>query len=446
MSANTTDSANATVRLLQVLTFWDLVVYGLVYVSPVGPWSTWGFASALSGGAVALVYLLGALALLFTALSYAAMCREVPDSGSVYSYARFAMGETVGFLAGWMILLDYLLLPALMYVFCGLSLSLFIPIIPSWAWVLIVAAYNLGVNWFGVKTSARFNFGTLIVQFILLIVVLSAAVYVLQRDSMPIFTSGAWWQSGTDFKSVFSGASLCVLAYLGFDAITTLSGEVKPEQRHLIGRAVIFCIVFLGALAVVNVWLLSDLARGFTFSADLSTATFDLMGAKVDPTFGRIVTWAAVLVTACSITPPMVAAVARVLYSMAQKHEMPSLLGKLDPKYGVPRNAVLASGIVSIGVALYFASQFATLTSMVNFGALTAFAAVNASVIALFVVKRKSKRLFMHLLLPSLGILIIGAVMSQMDAFGLAVGSAWLLTGVAVVAVLRTRSRAAVVS
>ena len=440
MSEHAVEPAGEKIHLLQVLTFWDLVVYGLVYVSPVGPWSTWGFASDLAGGAVALVYLLGAVALSFTAFSYAQMCIEVPDAGSVYAYARFAMGETVGFLAGWMVLLDYLLLPALMYVFCGVSLSLFIPSVPSWVWVLLVAAYNLGVNWFGVKTSARFNFGTLILQFVLLAVVLTAALIIMQRTHMPMFTGDAWWRPSSHIGGIFSGASLCVMAYLGFDAITTLSAEVKQEQRHLVGRAVIFCIALLGALAVFNVWILSDFARGFTFGSDLTTAAFDLMGAKVGPLFGRAVTWASVLVVAISITPPMVTAVARVLFSMAEKGEMPRILARLDPKYGVPHNAILASGSISIAVALYFASQFDTLTSMVNFGALTAFAAVNASVIALFIVKRKSSRLGVHLLLPMLGIVTIAAVITQMSKIGLTVGCTWLALGAAVAVALRVRS------
>jgi amino acid transporter len=230
------------------------------------------------------------------------------------------------------------------------------------------------------------------------------------------------------------------MAYLGFDAITTLSAEVKPEQRRLVGRAVIFCIALLGALAVINVWILSDLSRGFTFGDDLTTAVFDLLGAKVNPLFGRAVTWSSVLVVAISITPPMVTAVARVLFSMAEKGEMPRILAKLDPKYGVPRNAILASGALSISVALYFASQFDTLTSMVNFGALTAFAAVNASVIALFVVKRHSRRLGVHLVLPLLGIVTILAVITQMSKIGLAVGGSWLAVGAIVAIILRVRA------
>jgi amino acid transporter len=126
---------------------------------------------------------------------------------------------------------------------------------------------------------------------------------------------------------------------------------------------------------------------------------------------------------------------------MAEKGEMPRSLARLNPKYGIPRNAIAASGAVSIAVALYFASQFDTLTSMVNFGALAAFAAVNASVIAMFIVRRKSSRLVMHLLLPALGIVTLLAVMTQMSRTGLTVGFAWLFVGVVVVLVLRGRAR-----
>lgn len=441
MLHDSADSRVSTPHLLQVLTFWDLVIYGLVYVAPIGPWSTWAFAADLSGGVVSLVYLLGAVALSFTALSYAHMCLEVPDAGSVYSYARFSMGEIVGFLAGWVVLLDYLLLPALMYVFCGVALSLFIPVVPNWMWVILVALYNIGVNWFGVKSSARLNIATLILQCVLVAAVLGSAVFVMHGDHLPMFTSGAWWTSSTQLSGVFAGASLCVMAYLGFDAITTLTAEVKAEQRHLVGRAVVFSIVLLGLLAVFNVWILSDLSRGVTLGKDLTTATFDVIGVRVNAAFARIVTWASVLAVAISVTPPMVTAVARVLFSMAEKGEMPKFLARLNPKYGVPRNAIATSGAISIAVALYFASEFDTLTSMVNFGALTAFATVNASVIALFIVKRRSRRFVSHLVIPLMGIVTIVAVLTQMSKVGLMVGIAWLAIGGVVASITFARKK-----
>ena len=59
--------------------------------------------------------------MLFTAASYVSMSRAFPIAGSVYAYAGRAIGESVGFLAGWAMLLDYLLLPTLVYVLCAIG-------------------------------------------------------------------------------------------------------------------------------------------------------------------------------------------------------------------------------------------------------------------------------------------------------------------------------------
>jgi amino acid transporter len=426
-------------HLDRVLRFSDLLVYGLVYVAPIGPWSTWAFTSDLAGGAVALAYLLGAAALSFTALSYSRMAMEASDAGSVYSYARRSMGEGIGFLSGWMVLLDYLLFPALMYVFCGATLAEFMPFLPAWGWILITAGYNIAVNWFGIKASARFNLGTLVFQFLLLFSFLLLGACVLTNGGGG-FTATPWWGPKSTPAGVFSAASLCVMAYLGFDAITTLSAEVRPDQRHLIGRAVILSLSLLGALAVVDVWVLSDLARGLKF-ADPTTATFETIGARIHPTFGTVTAWATALVVAISVTPPMVTGVSRVLYAMALNHEMPPVLARLHRRYRVPHMALLASGALSILVALYFARQFDTLTSMVNFGALSAFVAVNASVIALFGVRRRSGRWLADIVLPGLGIAALLAVTVQMSRLALVVGLGWMAAGIVTYQLLSRRRR-----
>jgi amino acid transporter len=168
--------------------------------------------------------------------------------------------------------------------------------------------------------------------------------------------------------------------------------------------------------------------------------TFDLFTARIGSGFGGIIALAMVLVVAISITPPMVTGVARVLYAMAKKREMPGFLGSLHERYRVPRNAIAVSGLLSVVVALYFADHFDTLTSMVNFGALCAFAAVNASVIVLFIVRRKSRRHGLHLLVPLVGIVAIVAVLSQLSPTGLGVGFSWMVVGLVLALILRSRA------
>jgi amino acid transporter len=133
-------------------------------------------------------------------------------------------------------------------------------------------------------------------------------------------------------------------------------------------------------------------------------------------------------VVAVSITPPMVTAVSRIRYSMALNQEMPRALARLHPRYGVPHVALLASGAISIVITFCFANQFDTLTSMVNFGPLTAFIAVNASVTALFMVKRKSRKWLSHVVSPALGIAAL-AVIVRMSKLALGVGFAWMAIG-----------------
>lgn len=429
---------NGAGRLLRVLTYWDLVVYGLAYISPLGPFSTWGFALALSAGAAPLAFALGAAALFFTATSYASMAKEVAGSGSAFGYARAAMGDTIGFLTGWMVLLDYLLLPALMYVLFGIGMSLVVPDVPRWVWILVMAAYNIGVNWFGVKNGARFNTATLIGQFLILFLVVGWTFHAMHAHQLPVFTAAAWWGQASTVQGVLAATSLCLMSYLGFDAITTLTGEVRSEQRHLVGRAVLTTLAAIAVLAVMQVWLFSDLATGFEFK-DLATATFEALAARVDPGLAQIVTLAMSLTLAFSISPPMVVAVSRVLHSMASHRQMPAFLGHLHPRYGVPDRAILASGALSIAVALPFADHFDTLTSMVNFGAIVAFVSVNASVIAFYRIKRGSRRLVAHLMLPLIGIGILLMVLSQMSLVALAVGGVWMLVGAVVAAMLRAR-------
>ena len=98
--------------LRRSLGFRDLVVYGLLFIAPMAPVGVYGTLDAKSHGAVALVYVVATVAMAFTAFSYAQMVRVVSQAGSVFAYARAGLGKEAGFVAGWMAMLDYLLIPA----------------------------------------------------------------------------------------------------------------------------------------------------------------------------------------------------------------------------------------------------------------------------------------------------------------------------------------------
>jgi hypothetical protein len=101
-------------ELRRTLGFADLLFYGLVFMVPIAPMGIFGSVYVASGGMVALAYLVGMVALVFTAASYAQMVKAFPLAGSVYNYAGRGIAAPVGFLAGWAVLLDYMLVPSLL--------------------------------------------------------------------------------------------------------------------------------------------------------------------------------------------------------------------------------------------------------------------------------------------------------------------------------------------
>lgn len=104
-----------------------------------------------------LAYAIGVVAMIFTAWSYARMAHAFPISGSVYSYASRGINPFVGFFAGWAILLDYILTPALVYLVAGYALQEMFPAIPYWGWIALFVVINTVVNLRGIEMTARTN-------------------------------------------------------------------------------------------------------------------------------------------------------------------------------------------------------------------------------------------------------------------------------------------------
>lgn len=102
-----------TGTLKRSLSTRDLIIYGVIFMIPVAPVAFYGSFLKPANGMVALAYLVGMIAMLFTGFSYATMSHRYPYSGSVYTYVQQGTTPALGFLGGWGICLDYLLIPTI---------------------------------------------------------------------------------------------------------------------------------------------------------------------------------------------------------------------------------------------------------------------------------------------------------------------------------------------
>src|SRR5436190_19684348 len=133
-------------QLKRSLSLTDLLVYGLVFIVPIAPFAIFGVVFNAARGMVPLTYVIGLVAMVFTALSYREMSGAFPVAGSVYAYAGRGIHPAAGFLAGWAILLDYLLIPTLCYVAGAAAMAAVLPSIPQSAWVVAFVVFNTAVN------------------------------------------------------------------------------------------------------------------------------------------------------------------------------------------------------------------------------------------------------------------------------------------------------------
>ncbi|WP_428333115.1 APC family permease [Novosphingobium sp.] len=406
----------------------DLMAYGLAYIAPIAPLSTLGLVWAASHGMIALAYLLGGVCMAFTAFSYAAMVREVHSAGSVYGFARVVLGPFAGFVAGWMILLDYLLIPAFVYVVMAVALGQLMPGIDRAVWIVLLAAFTTAVNWFGIGSTTRVSSGAVVVQVVVLAALMGLAVYVrMHAFGAAGLGAAPFYSTPFSLSAVLAGTSICVMSFLGFDAISTLAEDTADRTGRTLGRAILLVLAFATALFVLAAWILGNAMQGAHFIS-LDAAAYELAGQMGGVWAGIALAWAYAILVGLSNALPMQVGVARVLYAMGRDRQLPGALARLHPKYNTPHVAMLVSTAISLAVALWLRDAMDQLAAFVNFGALFGFALIHVCVMVHFA--RSPKRSWvLHGLSPVLGIAVVAAILTGMNHAALVLGVVWLVAG-----------------
>ncbi|HEY1888777.1 MAG TPA: APC family permease, partial [Steroidobacteraceae bacterium] len=432
-------------QLDRALTLTDLIVYGMIFMVPIAPFAVFGFAWQDAKGMVALTYLIGMVGMLFTALSYAAMSQAYPLAGSVYAYVQRGLHESAGFLAGWLILLDYILIPALLYLFSAVALQPLLPQVPEWAWLAGFVSLNAAANLIGVRFTARVYKALLVLELLTLALFVIFGALALHRGAGAGGLTLAPLYDAHNFSltTVAGATSIAVLSFLGFDGISTLAEE--STARNAVARATVLSLVLIGALFMLQTWIAADLGRGMRFD-DPSTAFYDI-AARAGGTPLRLISIVAIAVS-FGIANAMAAqaAVSRVLFAMARDRKLPAILAVVHPRFKTPYVSTLLVAAVSLMVGLFFASRIDDLTRVVNFGALTSFALLHLAVAYHHFFRQRSGAWLRHLIFPLAGFAVILYVLYGMDRTAKILGGCWLAAGVLYYLILAARGRAGTVS
>ncbi|VVO84721.1 Putrescine importer PuuP [Pseudomonas fluorescens] len=417
-------------ELKRSLTLTDLVVYGMIFMIPIAPFGVYGYVNAEAPGMVPLAYIIGMVAMVFTALSYGSMARAFPVAGSVYSYAQRGLNQHVGFIAGWLMLLDYLLIPPLLYVYAAMALNHLYPDIPKVGFILAFLISATFVNLRGITFTARMNIVFLLAQLVVLGIFLFYAWTALHNGGgngeltlAPLYNPQTF-----NFALLMQAVSIAVLSFLGFDAISTLAEEIKGDPGRSVGKAALITLVVMGTIFVVQTWIATDLAAGLGFkSAD--TAFYEIAELAAGSWLATLTAVTTALSWGIAVAVTSQSAVSRLLFGMARDGKLPKILARVHPKHNTPYMSIYLVAVLSLLICYLFINSVDTLTSLVNFGALSGFMLLHLTVINYYWRRQKSGQVVRHLICPVIGFIIVAAIMVNMGVDAQKLGLIWIALG-----------------
>lgn len=417
--------------LKRSLKLWDLVIYGIILISPTAALPLFGVVNNQARGHIVTTLLIAMVGMLFTAVSYGRMARAYPSAGSAFTYVGRELDRRAGYLVGWSMLMDYLLCPVLCVTICSRAAVKLLPVIPFWAWAILFVALFTGLNLRGIKASSRTNtWLSAAMTAVVLLLFIAIGRYLFQHAAAlsPAFFLKPFYDPETfSLSAVFTGTSIAVLTYVGFDGISTLSEEVENPRRNILLATVLTCL-FTGIFSGLQIYggqLVWPYASG-PFKDEV-TAYVDVAGRAGGPWLAHLVDFVTFLLASIGSGMSAQLASARLLYSMGRDEVLPRrFFGALSPRTQTPvNNVLLTGGLTVVGV---WSLNFDLTCEMMNFGALIAFIGVNLAAVMHYCVRGRDRRL-LSWAPPLLGAVICFYIWLHLKWPAKVVGGSWLVAG-----------------
>lgn len=428
------DSGNTpgTPHLKRVLGLWDLIFYGIVLIQPIAAVGLFGIASKTSHGHMVTTLLIAMVGMMLTAISYGRMASLFPSAGSAYTYVGKGLNTHLGFLAGWAMFLDYLIVPIINTVYAALTLQRLIPGTPFILWVILFVCVITLLNLRGIRTTARSNELLLAIMCIVIgIFIVLAVKYIFHQFGWQgLFSYKPFYNPETfNVGAVMTATSFAALTYIGFDGVTTLAEDVKNPKRNMLLAPVLVCL-FTGLFSGLQIYLAQQVWPDYNSFPNVETAFYDV-SARVGGTF-LFNAIAIILFIAClgSGLAGQVGA-ARLLFAMGRDGILPKkLFSHLSQKSSTPTYNILIMGGLTIAGSFILTYQSAA--ELLNFGAFLAFMGVNIATFRQFYFLRpagEKHHIFTDAILPMLGLVVCFAIWISLPVPAKIMGGAWFIIG-----------------
>ena len=360
-----------------------------------------GIVAAQALGLTPLVLLLTGALFFVVSLSYAEGTAALPETGGAATFVRRAFNDLAGFITGWVLFLDFLIVMALSALFAPhyLGAAVSTPSLRDDPWdALIGCALIAAIAGVRLVRRPQLRLGSLAIPVLDLVVqgllVVLGAAFLLSPD---VLQEGLGFASGQDWTDLAYALPLAMLAYTGLETVSNLAEETREPGRALprslfsaIGLVVVVTVLIAaiglsaypaqgGETALGEEWLEAPLVGIVAaFDGSLPSALVDVLRFAVGVS-GALILLVAATTSASGIT--------RLTYSLAEHGSLPREFARLERRALVSSEAIVIAAGLAIGLIVL--TEIAAdgdptfLASLYSFGVLIAFTAAQLAVIRL---------------------------------------------------------------
>ena len=362
-----------------------------------------GVTTLYALGAAPIALMIAGLTFICTVMTYAELSSALPEAGGSSSYARHAYNDLVSFIAGWALLLDYIVTIAISAYTIGPYLGYFFPVLKTTAgnlpFTVAVILTLMSLNIFGIKESTRvslllviFNTATQLTVIIIALVTLLnlPTLFAHMKIGIPNVEWSPTW------PQFFKGIGMAMVAYIGIESIAQLAGESRDP-----GKAVPKAMFLSMATLLVMYFGISSVALSAYADRPMDfvnnyledplagvVAVMPIGGDILGPSIGIL--GAVILFVAANAG---LIGASRLTFSMGEYFQLPKMFFNLHPKYRTPHVSLIFFSVLATAVVLA-ARELKFIADLYNFGAMLAFSLAHLSLIGLRIRKPELARPF----------------------------------------------------
>ena len=384
-------------QLVPTLSWPHLIALGIGAIVGTGIYTLIGVGANLAGPAVLVSFAVAGIVCACAALAYAEMATMMPAAGSAYTYSYVVLGETLAWIVGWSLILEYSLVVSTVAVgwsgytvgflkSIGLDLPLWATAGPHAGGVVNLPAVGIvfvvaGLLMAGTRESATLNAVLVIVKVVALAIFVAIALPHFDSSNMQPFMPYGFAKSmdaeGVE-RGVMAAAAIIFFAFYGFDAISTAAEETKNPKRDLsigivgsmVGCTLIYMVVALAAVGAISYTVFGN-----------SPEPLALIMRELGQGNAATIVAAAAVIALPTVLLAFLYGQSRIFFVMSRDGLLPRGLSKVNQRTGTPIATTLFTA--TLVAALAGVARLDEIAALANAGTLAAFTAVSVCLLVL---------------------------------------------------------------